>query len=50
MYPVFVNENVFAQAFRGLIDPLEELAAAGGTLEIKSFRVIARVGGGQYQG
>ena len=34
----------------GLIDPLEELAAVGGTLEIESIGVINRVGGSQYQG
>ena len=40
MYPVSVNENVFGHASGGLIDPLEELASVGGTLEIKSFWVV----------
>ena len=47
---VFVDENVLGQASGGLIDPLEELAAVGGTLEIESIGVIDRVGGSQYQG
>ena len=37
MYPVSVNENVFGQASWELIDPLEELARVGGTLEIEAF-------------
>ena len=40
MYPVSINENVFGQASGGLIDPLEELATVGWTLEIKSLWVI----------
>ena len=49
MYPVSVNKNVFGHTSGGLIDQLEELACAGGTLEIRSFWVIDRVGSGQYQ-
>ena len=46
---VSVNENVFGHTPGGLIDPLDELASAGGTLEIQSSGVVEGVGGGQYQ-